>query len=150
MRPAIDDSGWPLVRIRYGSELTIEDILYLAERVEGIFRQRGPMVTMADIGAVSLKATTAARRRLLAEEADRLAAMHSFIAEAVIIPNPVLRVVYASYVWARRRLNHPYACFSEESAALAWAHSFLKARDVAACTRSAPRRACDRGSRPGS
>jgi hypothetical protein len=126
VRPVIDDSAWPLVRIQYGRELTSEDIQYLAERVEGIFRRRGPMVTVADIGAVSLKATTAEHRRMIAEDADRLAALNLFIAEAVIIPNPVLRVIYASYVWARRRLNHPYACFAEESAALAWAYSFLR------------------------
>jgi hypothetical protein len=125
MRPEIDESAWPLVRIRYGAELTVEDIQYLAERIEGIFQRRGPMVTVADIGAVSLKSTTAAQRRLVAQDADRLAALNLFLAEAVIIPNPVLRVVYASYVWARRRLNHPYACFAEESAALAWAEPYL-------------------------
>jgi hypothetical protein len=126
MKPEIDESGWPLVRIQYGAELTLEDIQYLAERIEGIFRKRGPMVTIADIGALSLRSTTAAQRRVIAEDADRLAGLNLFIAEAVIIPNPVLRVVYASYVWARRRLNHPYACFAEESAAQAWADSCLR------------------------
>jgi hypothetical protein len=131
MKPAIDESGWPLVRIQYGAELTLEDIQYLAERIEEIFRKRGPMVTVADIGAVSLRSTTAEHRRRIAEDADRLAGMNLFIAEAVIIPNPVLRVVYASYVWARRRLNHPYACFAEESAALAWAQGCLRTAPAA-------------------
>jgi hypothetical protein len=126
MKPAIDETGWPLVRIQYGAELTLEDIQYLAERIEGIFRKRGPMITVADIGAVTLRSTTSVERRRIAEDADRLAGMNLFIAEAVIIPNPVLRVVYASYIWARRRLNHPYACFAEESAALAWALGCLR------------------------
>jgi len=121
MLPRIDESTWPIVSIEYGEEITFDEIAQLGEALQRIFRKRGPMVTLADIGALSAAATTALHRKRIAEESDKLAAMGAFLAEAVIVPNPVLRAIYVGYTWARHRKGYPSQAFPSPAPALVWA-----------------------------
>jgi len=127
MLPRIDDSSWPIVAIDYGEVITFEEIAELSKALQRIFEKRGPIVMVVDIGAVSAKATTALHRKRLAEESDRLAAMGAFVAEAVIVPNPVLRAIYVGYTWAGKRKNYPSQAFHDSTTALAWAHEQILA-----------------------
>jgi hypothetical protein len=121
MLPRIDDSSWPIVAIAYGEVITFEEIAELSKALQRIFEKRGPIVMLVDIGAVSATATTALHRKRLAEESDRLAAMGAFLAEAVVVPNPVLRAIYVGYTWAGKRKTYPSQAFHDSTAALVWA-----------------------------
>jgi hypothetical protein len=132
MVPAIDDSEWPIVRITYGETIGLDEIPEFARRLDAIFTKRGPFVTVADISALSVTATTALHRKRVAEEADKLARKGAFIGEAVIIRNPVVRVLYHGYTWLRTRDDHPTQTFAEWSTARDWARLLVRADRIAA------------------
>jgi hypothetical protein len=66
MVPAIDDSEWPIVRITYGETISLTEIAEFARRLDAIFTKRGAFVTVADISALSVTATTALHRQRVA------------------------------------------------------------------------------------
>ena len=121
MLPRIDDSSWPIVTIDYGEVITFEEIDELGKTLRRIFEMRGPMVTLANIGRLSVTATTALHRKKVAEEADKLVALGAFIAEAVVVPNAIVRALYVGYTWAGQRRSHPSQAFADTPAALVWA-----------------------------
>lgn len=127
MLPSIDDTSWPIVTINYGEEITFDEIVELSQALERIFHRRGPLVMLVDIGALRAIAVTALHRKRLAEESDRLAAMGAFVAEAVIVPNPVLRAVYVGYTWAGKRKSYPSQPFRDSASALVWARQQVRA-----------------------
>jgi hypothetical protein len=132
MVPAIDDSEWPIVRITYGETIGLDEIPEFARRLDTIFTKRGPFVTVADISALSVTATTALHRKRVAEEADKLASKGAFVGEAVIIRNPVVRVLYHGYTWLRTRDDYPSRTFADWSTAKDWALLLLKTDRIAA------------------
>jgi hypothetical protein len=123
MMPDIDESSWPIIKVTYPPIVTLEEIPVAASRLRKIFTTRGPMVTVSDISAVSVRAATPVIRKVVAEEADKLAAMGAFIAEATIIRNPIVRVLHVGHAWLRVRTNHPIAAFADWPPALAWARA---------------------------
>ena len=123
MMPEIDESSWPIIKVTYPPIVTLEEIPVAASRLRQIFTTRGPMVTVSDISAVSVRAATPIIRKMVAEEADKLAAMGAFIAEATIIRNPIVRVLHVGHAWLRVRTNHPIAAFADWPPALAWARA---------------------------
>lgn len=126
MLPQIDDSAWPIVRITYGEAISHAEIPQFGADLLLIFRERGPMVTVSDISKLNASSTTAIHRRLIAVESDRLAALGAFVAEAVIIRNPVTRFLYAGYLWAKQKQTYPSASFTAEDEALCWAREQLQ------------------------
>jgi hypothetical protein len=127
MLPHIDDSSWPIVAIDYGEVITFEEIAELSKVLQRIFEKRGPIVMLVNIGALSATATTALHRKRLAEESDRLAAMGAFLAEAVVVPSPVLRALYVAYTWAGKRKSYPSQAFHDYASAFAWAREQVRA-----------------------
>jgi hypothetical protein len=127
MIPAIDDTEWPIVRITYGETIGLNEIAEFAGRLDAIFTKRGPFVTVADISALNVTATTALHRKRVADEADKLASKGAFVGEAVIIRNPVVRVLYHGYTWLRTRDDYPRQTFADWSTARDWARLLLKA-----------------------
>lgn len=127
MLPRIDDSSWPIVAIAYGEVITFDEIVDLSKALQRIFEKRGPIAMLVDIGALSATATTALHRKRLAEESDRLAAMGAFVAEAVIVPNLVLRAIYVGYTWAGKRKTYPSQAFQDSATALVWVHEQILA-----------------------
>jgi hypothetical protein len=121
--PSVDDSEWPIVKIRFPEEVTLDDISVLASLLDQIFRRRGPMATVADISALSLNDTTALHLKELALEADKLAALGALLAEAVLIRNPAVRVLLQGYLWLRTRSPYPIQIFDDEEKAQRWAGS---------------------------
>jgi hypothetical protein len=121
MTPNVDDSSWPIVRITYGAVITFDEIAELERRLQSIFQKRGPMVMLIDIGRLAITSPTPLHRKRLAEASDRLSAQGAFLAEAIFIPNPILRALYVGYTWARTRKDFPFASFTDAEAALAWA-----------------------------
>jgi hypothetical protein len=130
--PAIDESEWPIVRITYGETIGLNEIGEFARRLDAIFARRGPMVTVADISALSVSATTALHRKRVAEESDKLADKGAFLGEAVIIRNPVVRVLYLGYTWLKTRSDYPSQTFKDWSAAREWARLVVRADQIAA------------------
>src|SRR5208282_2450696 len=108
-----DDAEWSIVRITYGETLGLDEIPELGRRLDAIFARRGPMVTVADISALSLTATGALHRKRVAEEADKLASKGAFLGEAVIIRNPLVRVLYHGYTWLKTRSDYPSETFQD-------------------------------------
>jgi hypothetical protein len=127
MLPRIDDTSWPIVTIDYGEVITFEEIAEVSTALERIFEKRGPFAILVDIGALSATATTALHRKRLAEESDRLSAMGAFLAEAVVVPNPVLRALYVGYTWAGKAKSYPSRAFHDSAAALVWAREQSRA-----------------------
>jgi hypothetical protein len=127
MVPAIDESEWPIVRITYGEVIALDEIGEFAGRLLAIFSKRGPMVTVADISALSVTATTALHRQRVAEESDKLAQKGAFLGEAVIIRNPVVRVLYHGYTWLKKRSDYPSQVFADSSSAKEWANLLVRA-----------------------
>jgi hypothetical protein len=123
MLPEIDESSWPIIKVTYPPVVTLEEIPVAAGRLRKIFTKQGPMVTVSDISAVSVRAATPLIRKRVAEEADKLASMGAFIAEATIIRNPIVRVLHVGHAWLRVRTNHPIAAFSDWPPALDWARA---------------------------
>jgi hypothetical protein len=123
MLPKVDDSSWPVVRITYGETISFDEITELERQLLGVFQKRGPLVMLIDISALAATSVTALHRKRLAEGADRLAGRGALLAEAVFIPNPVLRALYVGYTWARARKTFPSASFVHADAALAWARA---------------------------
>jgi|HubBroStandDraft_1064217.scaffolds.fasta_scaffold15190_3 hypothetical protein len=121
MMPDIDDSSWPIVKVTYPPFVTAKEIPLAAARLRAIFAKRGPMVTVSDISAIDVKAATPVLRKMVAEEADRLARAGAFIAEATIIRNPLVRILHVGHAWLRVRKDHPTAAFSDWPSALQWA-----------------------------
>lgn len=132
MVPAIDESEWPIVRITYGETLGLDEISEFGRRLDALFTRRGPMVTVADISALSVTTTTALHRKKVAEEADKLASKGAFVGEAVIIRNPLVRVLYHGYTWLKTRDDYPSETFKDWSTAREWARLLLKADRIAA------------------
>jgi hypothetical protein len=89
-------------------------------------------VTVADISALSVTATTALHRKRVAEEADKLARKGAFVGEAVIIRNPLVRVLYLGYTWLRKHADYPSQTFADWSTARDWARLLVKEDRVAA------------------
>jgi hypothetical protein len=87
------------------------------------------MVIVSDIGALQAEAGLGLHRRMLAEEASTLEAVGAFIGEAVIIPKPVLRMLFIGYSWVRRGPAHPVATFPDRSSAVDWARTLLEKRE---------------------
>ena len=125
--PSVDDSEWPIVTITYPEVIALEEIPAFARLIQDIFTKRGPMVTVADISALNLSATTALHRKKVAEEADRLAQKGAILGEAVVIRNAAVRVLYQGYLWARKRQGHPSRVFDDPSKARAWARRLVSA-----------------------
>jgi hypothetical protein len=120
MVPVIDESEWPVVKATYGAKLTLPDIEEFEARLLAIFVKRGPMVVVADITVLSLATTTALHRKKVAEGADRLAQRGALLGEAIIIGNPVVRVLYHGYTWLKTR-EFPSKAFESPRDAHAWA-----------------------------
>jgi hypothetical protein len=91
MLPRIDDSRWPIVRNSPTATSSRSRRSQSSRSLQRIFETKGALAMVVDIGAVKATALTALHRKRLAEESDRLAAMGAFLAEAVIVPNPILR-----------------------------------------------------------
>jgi hypothetical protein len=121
MVPHVDDALWPIVKISYGATIELDEIPEFGMRLLRVFQGRGPFVTLADISELRPTQVTALHRKRIAEEADKLAARGAFIAEAVIIRNPLVRALYVGYQWARSGKSHPCETFADPLAALAWA-----------------------------
>ena|SRR6185436_16833790 len=128
MAPEVDDSKWPLVEIVFPDTITFDDIAGLGQRLLEILERRGPFASVADISALKLDSVTPLHRKKIAEAADRISAMGGFIGEAVVIRNPVVRVLYVGYSWVRRRPEHPVETFGDKSSALAWVAGLLAKR----------------------
>jgi hypothetical protein len=128
MLPEIDEAGWPIVKVIYPPVMTIEEIPVGAARLRKIFTTLGPMVTVSDISAIRVRTATPVMRKMVAEEANKLAAMGAFIAEATVIRNPVVRILHVGHAWLRARTNHPVAAFSDWPAALAWARACVESK----------------------
>ena len=138
MLPRIDDSRWPIVRIAYGDVITFEEISELSGSLQRIFETKGALAMVVDIGAVKATALTALHRKRLAEESDRLAAMGAFLAEAVIVPNPILRAVFAGYTWACKPKGYPSRAFNDFAAAFSWAREQIESASRAPALRREP------------
>jgi hypothetical protein len=125
MIPNIDEALFPIVRIGYGSTLELDEISQFGAALLRIFQGRGPMVTVADISLLRPAQVSALHRKRVAEEADKLAERGAFIAEAVIIGNPIVRALYVGYTWARKKKTHPSEAFGDPITALAWARDHV-------------------------
>jgi hypothetical protein len=121
MLPRVDDSSWPIVAIDYGETITFDEITELGAALLRIFQKRGAMVTLINIGALRATTITAMHRKKLADEADKLAARGAFLAEAVIVPNAIVRALYAGYTWASQRRTFPSRAFPDPTSATVWA-----------------------------
>lgn len=121
MRPDVDDCAWPLVRITYGERISLDEIDELAKRLRQLFEQRGPMITVSDLSRVTALEATAMLRKRIAYEVDLLAEDGAFVAEAVVVPSPLLRALYAGYHWMRKQRTYPSQSFEDLASATEWA-----------------------------
>jgi hypothetical protein len=125
--PAVDETDWPIVRITYAEELSLDDITAGAGIVHRIFETRGPMVAIADISALSLTATTPLIRRAVAIEVDKLAEKGAVLGEAVIIRTRAARLIFQGYLWLRTTDAYPIQVFDDHTKAEQWARTLLAA-----------------------
>lgn len=121
MRPQVDDSAWPIVRITYGERLSLDEIAELALLLRQIFERRGPMITVSDLRRINPLEATALVRKQVAFEVDNLDEVGAFLAEAIVVPSPLLRALFAAYNFARRRSSFPSEAFEDVGSAMAWA-----------------------------
>jgi hypothetical protein len=126
--PAVDESDWPIVRIRWPEEMTLDDVTTLGGLLDRIFERRGPLVLVSDISALSLAATTPVIRRAVAIEADKLTDRGALIGSAVVIRTRAARLIYEGYLWLRTRHAYPIQLFEDQAKAEAWARSLLRAK----------------------
>jgi hypothetical protein len=117
---SIDASRWPMVQVTCPQQVSIPDVSRFMRQLDELFRARGPMLLMCDLDGMSADAVTPLLRKKLAEEADRLAERGAFVAEAIIIRNPILRTCYAAYTWARRKHDYPSKTFGDIALAKDW------------------------------
>jgi hypothetical protein len=116
----IDVSAWPLVRIGLYSvtpQLVDAFLTQLAEIAE-----RGPFVTVADARASS--APDANLRRQLFAGLQRIHDRGNWLAEAIVMDNPILRGIVTAYSWVRS-VKAPLAVFSTVESAERWAIEHL-------------------------
>jgi hypothetical protein len=125
--PAVDETDWPIVRITYGEELSLDEVATTAGIFHRIFETRGPMVAVADISALSLMTTTSLIRRAIAIEVDKLSEKGAILGEAVIIRTRAARLIFQGYLWLRTTDAYPMQVFDERAKAEQWARALLAA-----------------------
>jgi hypothetical protein len=123
--PVVDDSDWPIVRVTYGEELTLDEVPIGAGIVNRIFETRGPMVAIADISALSLTAITPLIRLAIANEVDKLTDKRAILGEAVIIRTRAARLIFRGYLWLKTTHGYPIQVFEDPAQAEKWARAVL-------------------------
>lgn len=127
MEIAVDATEWPVVLVTFPERADVSDVDKLVDRLDTIFRTRGPFALVADVEALGITTVTPLLRGYIAKQADRLARQGALIAEAVVVKNPVLRGLHRAYTWARAEQTHAHDTFENVEAARRWAGAHAQA-----------------------
>ncbi|MFH1810686.1 MAG: hypothetical protein ABIJ09_18230 [Pseudomonadota bacterium] len=122
----IDDTGFPLVRISYPAQASLEEIEAYGTRLERVLC-RGRQATVVDVRAVSVLQSGAEQRRYLAQQVDAATTRHpdTLVAEAVVLNSKILSAAYTAFNWLRADSTYPSRAFSTVEAAEGWARAQL-------------------------
>ena len=124
----IDQSQFPILRIRFDPENTYEELNAYLSDMEAIFAEHGKFLTITDISNLQPLKVSSRLRHRMAEGVDQLAYKKAFIAEAVVISSPIIRGLFTAYSWLRRVSTHPLRSFRNMEEAEQWAQAILRGK----------------------
>src|SRR5690606_24195724 len=117
----VNDSQWPVVRIDFLGNISFQDVEKLSKELRKVQLTRGAFVVLSDLTNLRAASATARLRQAIAEVADEFSGQGALLAEAVIVPNPILRALFTGYTWLRRNTQHDQKTFADFESALSWA-----------------------------
>jgi hypothetical protein len=117
---SIDASRWPVVQITCAAHVGLSSIRRMARSLDELHRMRGAMLLVCDIDGLKPSVVTPLLRKELAEEADKLAERGAFLAEAIVVRDPILRALYRAYTWVRQKCDYPTEVFTDTESARRW------------------------------
>src|SRR5262245_60435161 len=127
-RISYNTTDYPIVTFAFPDKMTLDELDDHAAFFEGLFKERGAFISVADLNAMNYNDITQAHRKRIATSADALANRRAFIAEVVVTASPIARAIFTAYSFVRLRRTHPMKCFATQALALAYARQLLKDR----------------------
>jgi hypothetical protein len=82
--PELDDSRFPIVQVKFGKELTLDDVVKHRDNFTKLVDRRGPVVSIALIDDMPFRSMDAGVRKALAADADALGERGAFLGEFVV------------------------------------------------------------------
>ncbi|MEK7706170.1 MAG: STAS/SEC14 domain-containing protein [Myxococcota bacterium] len=125
--PHIDESHWPLVRVSWSGQVTIEEIDEHFAAMEAIARRDqlfGVVVNMRDVGWQS---TTQRQRGVEQLRRVAVAGRDNVVGVAHVVRGPLARAMLTAVYWASQPA-FPIKVFAELEPACAWACELLVRR----------------------
>jgi len=126
VKPTVDDSQWPIIRMTFDGPCTDEDTRWFLDETERCQKRPGSYVLLIDARrAVRPPAT----QRQMMSEATRnqtAADQRRLIGRATIIDNALIRGALTALDWVVPP-KHPMRVFATEAEALPWLNGLLAA-----------------------